>query len=123
MTFDNIPAALAYLRAGRLRALGVTSARRSSVLPDVPTIAEAGVPGYDISAWFGITAPAATPAEVIDRLNRDLQRTLHTAAVTERIEALGFDPAPGSADQFGTLIRNDLVRLGRIIRESGARAE
>ncbi len=123
MTFDNIPAALAYIRAGRLRALGVTSARRSSVLPDVPTIAEAGVPGYDISAWFGITAPAATPAEVIDRLNRDLQRTLHTAAVTERIEALGFDPAPGSADQFGTLIRNDLVRLGRIIRESGARAE
>ncbi len=123
MTFDNIPAALQYIRSGRLRALGVTSARRSSVLPDVPTIAEAGLPGYDISAWFGITTTAGTSPEVIERLNAETRRALANPGVIERIAALGFEVAGGSSEQFANLIRNDLTRLGRIIRESGARAE
>ena len=123
MTFDNIPAALQYIRNGRLRALGVTSARRSSVLPETPTIAEAGLAGYDISAWFGITTTAGTPRDVIERLNAETRKALANPSVVERIAALGFDPAGGSSEQFGNLIRNDLVRLGRIIRESGATAD
>jgi tripartite-type tricarboxylate transporter receptor subunit TctC len=123
MTFDNIPAAIQYIRSGRLRALGVTSARRSPVLPDVPTIAEAGLPGYDLSAWFGITTTAGTPVEIIDRLNAETRRALAAPAVAERIAGLGFEPAGGSVEAFRELIRNDLVRLGRIIRASGAKAE
>ena len=119
MTFDNIPVALPHIRSGRLRALGVTSARRSSLLPDVPTIAEAGLPGYEMTARFGLTAPARTPPEVIARLNAEVVRALQTPQLKERFAGLGFDTVGSSPEEFNRLVASEYQRLGKLIKEAG----
>ena len=119
MTFDNIPVALPHIRSGRLRALGVTSASRSPLLPDVPTIAEAGLPGYEMTARFGLTAPARTPADVIARLNAEVVRALQTPQLKERFAGLGFDTVGSSPEEFNRLVASEYVRLGKLIKEAG----
>jgi tripartite-type tricarboxylate transporter receptor subunit TctC len=119
MTFDNIPVALPHIRSGRLRALGVTSASRSPLLPDVPTIAEAGLPGYEMTARFGLTAPARTPADVIARLNTEVVRALQTPQLKERFTGLGFDTVGSSPEEFNRLVATEYLRLGKLIKEAG----
>lgn len=123
MTFDNIPVALPHIRSGRLRALGVTSARRSPLLPGVPTIAEAGLPDYEMTAMFGLTAPARTPADVIARLNAETVRALQTPQLKERFASLGFDTAGSSPEEYNRLVAAEYQRPGKLIREAGLKPQ
>lgn len=123
MTFDNIPAALPHIKAGKLRPLGVTSATRAAQLPDVPTIAEAGLPGYEMTGWFGLLAPAGTPREVIIRLNAETVKALGTPELRERFATLGFGPLGGTPEAFAAYIRSEADRLGQVIRAAGVKAQ
>lgn len=122
--FGSIGGSLPHIRSGRLRTLAVTGIKRSSALPAVPTIAEAGLPGYDITGWFGMLAPAGTPQDVVATLNREVNKTLQQADVKKRLlEAEGADPVPGSADEFAQFIGAELRKYAEIVRISGARLD
>jgi tripartite-type tricarboxylate transporter receptor subunit TctC len=121
--FENIVTVLPLARAGKLRALGVTTAKRSAAAPDIPTIAEAGVPGYDANAWFGIFAPAGTPQAIVDRLNTEIVKIVKLPETRERFLSLGAEPAGTSAAEFGAFFRNEVAKWGKVVKESGARVE
>ncbi len=120
MTFLSVPVAAGQIQAGQLRALGLTSARRLASLPDVSPIAEQGLPGFDVSAWFGLVAPAGTPQPVVDKLNRALQETLREPAVREKLEGQGMEILGGTPEAFERLIRSEIDRWGPVVRASGA---
>jgi tripartite-type tricarboxylate transporter receptor subunit TctC len=111
------------VRAGKLRGLAVTGNRRAGALPELPTIAEAGVAGYEVINWFGVIAPAATPKAITARLNADLNAALATRALVDSLHAQGADPAGGSAAEFAAMIRRDMVKWEKVVRESGARVD
>jgi tripartite-type tricarboxylate transporter receptor subunit TctC len=121
--FENIVTALPLARAGRLRSLGVTTATRSATAPEIPTIAEAGVPGYDANAWFGIFAPAGTPKAVIDRLNAEIVKIVKLPETRDRFLSLGAEPVGSTAEQFGAFFKNEVAKWGKVVKESGARVE
>jgi len=123
LMFDNLPSALANVQASRLRALAVTTKQRSPFLPALPTLAESGLPGFDIGTWFGVLAPAATPHDIVVALNAEIVRALNTAAVRERFAALGAVPAGGTAAQFAALIKTEIAKYEKIVRTSGAQAD
>ncbi|HZR69529.1 MAG TPA: tripartite tricarboxylate transporter substrate binding protein [Burkholderiales bacterium] len=123
ISFVNVAAVRPYLASGRLRALAVTSAGRSSVLPGIPTMAEAGLAGYDITGWQALFAPANTPKRIVDRLYTDVAKILRDPDVVDRIHALGADPGGMAPQDLAALVRADIPRLGRIVKESGARAD
>ncbi|NBS65122.1 MAG: tripartite tricarboxylate transporter substrate binding protein [Betaproteobacteria bacterium] len=123
MTFDNIPAAINHIRSGRIRAIAVTSPRRDRQLPDVPTIAEAGLAGYEIVAWFGLVAPAGTPADIIARLNADTLKTLKDPSVLDRLEKLGFEAVGNSPAEFAAYVRAQADTLGKVIRNAGIKPQ
>ena len=121
--FDNIPISLQQVRAGKLRALAVTGPNRSAVLPDVPTIAEAALPGYSVTSWFGLFAPAGTPAAIVARLNRETNKALAGKALHRQLTDQGIEPGSGTADQLAAHLRAELSRWKKIVAESGARVE
>jgi tripartite-type tricarboxylate transporter receptor subunit TctC len=121
--FSTMPAALAQVRAGRLRALAVSSARRAATQPDIPTIAESGVPGYDVTGWFGVLAPARTPASVVKRLNEEFARALATPEVRKRLAGEGLDPASSTPDAFAATIRSDIAKWNKVVTQAGIKAE
>lgn len=121
--FAPMNTVLAHIKSGKLRALGVASNKRFAYLPDLPTIAEAGVPGYYSDAWFGLVMPAGTPKEIVDKLNREVGKILAQADVKERLSAQGIEPSTTTPEEFAALIKTDLIRWAKVIRESGARAE
>ena len=123
LVFTAIATAQQYVRAGRLVALGVPGARRSAALPDVPTFAESGLPGFDVSSWTGIFAPASTPRPVIDKLQRELAAVLRTAFVRERYAVLGIEPVGNSPQEFGDQVRADLARWEKVVRAANVRLE
>ncbi|MDD2728124.1 tripartite tricarboxylate transporter substrate binding protein [Malikia sp.] len=118
--FDNMPSALQYVRAGKLNALGVTSAKRSPELPNVPTIAEAGVPGYEASSWFGLFVPAATPAPVQTRLHAALVKVLARPDVKKRMAEQGAEVVSEKPEQFAAFIQAESLKWGKVVRASGA---
>jgi len=120
---SSVPSALSQIRAGRLRAIAVTSAKRSPELPDAPTIAESGYGGFEANTWYGLLAPAGTPAPVIARLNAEVNRALRTPEVRERLASEGGEPLGGSPEQFASFLKAEHAKWGRVVRESGARAE
>jgi tripartite-type tricarboxylate transporter receptor subunit TctC len=122
MVFDSLTGPLPNIRAGKLRALGYTGAKRSSQLPEVPTATESGVPVV-YEAWNGMLAPAGTPPEAIAWLNREIAKAVASPDVRERLSGLGYDPVTNSSEQFATMIAADLERFGKIIREAGIRAD
>ena len=121
--FDNIVTTLPLARAGKLRPLAVTTATRSAAAPEIPTIAEAGVPGYDANAWFGVFAPAGTPQPVINRLNAEIVKIVKLPEMRERFLALGAEPVGSSAEQFGAFFRNEVAKWAKVVKESGARVD
>ena len=121
--FDNAPSALPNVRSGQLRAIAVTSAQRSPLLPDVPTVAESGYPGFDVQSWFGLAVPATTPKAVVDRLNAELNRALANADVRKVLIGLGATPDPGTPEQFRTFIASEVVKWRDVVKASGAKAE
>ena len=121
--FAPMNTVLAHIKSGKLRALGVASDKRFAYLPDLPTIAEAGVPGYYSDTWFGLVTPAGTPKEVVDKLNREVGKILAQADVKEKLSAQGIEPSATTPAEFAALIKTDLARWDKVIRDSGARAE
>jgi tripartite-type tricarboxylate transporter receptor subunit TctC len=119
----NILAALPHMRNGRILAHGVSSEKRSSVIPEVPTIAEAGVPGYEVVQWFGILAPAGTPPEVVKRLHAASVRALQDAQVKERFLADGGETVGNSPEEFARIIRTDFEKWGKLVKQAGIRVD
>ena len=121
--FDLLPSLLASIKAGKVRALGVTSAKRNAQLPDVPTIAESGVPGFEVTVWQGMCAPAAVPKPILTKLNADLVKALNTPDVQERLAEQGVDPAPTTPEQFAAFIKSETIKWAKVVKDSGATAE
>ncbi|MBM3341070.1 MAG: tripartite tricarboxylate transporter substrate binding protein [Betaproteobacteria bacterium] len=119
----TISTVIAHLRTGRLRALGVSSARRAQLLADVPTIAEAGVPGYEMSPWIGVYAPAHTPRAIIERLNAEANKALKHPDVAHSLTAQMLDPMPGTVEEFAQRIRADFEKYGKLIRAAGVKVD
>ncbi len=119
----NVLTALPYIKAGRLRALAVTSARRSAALPEVPTMAEAGLPGYESSQWYGVLAPAGTPRDIVIRLNAEIVRALQAADVRGRLAADGAEPVGGSPAEFAALIKSEISKWAKVAAAAGIRPE
>jgi tripartite-type tricarboxylate transporter receptor subunit TctC len=117
--FSPISAALPNVREGKLMALGVSTAKRSSALPSVPTIAEAGLPGFDYNLWVGMFAPAGTPADVVEKINKDVAQLLQTPEVKERLAALGAEPMPMSPAEFDRFVRREIDDSGKVIKAAG----
>ena len=122
MMFAPTVSAMPFVRQGKLRALAVTTARRSSSLPDIPTVAESGLPGYAFDSWFGILAPAGTPKEVVDTLNAEIGKALAAPDVRERLAAQGAEPKRSSPQEFASYIQAEIGKLAPVIRQSGALA-
>jgi tripartite-type tricarboxylate transporter receptor subunit TctC len=122
LSFNNIPESIGFVQAGKLRPLGVTTAKRSPVLPDVPTIAESGLPGYDTGVWWGFLAPAGLPAAVKARLAKDCAEVV-IASVRDRLLKIGAEPIGGSADEFDRLIRSDNEKWGPVIKAAAIKGE
>lgn len=121
--FDNMPSAIGHVRAGKLRALAVTTPKRSPALPDVPTIAEAGVPGYSATSWFGLLAPANTPAPVLAKLNASILKALADPDVKKKMAEQGAEPYGEKPEQFAEFIRSETAKWGKIVKQSGATAD
>jgi tripartite-type tricarboxylate transporter receptor subunit TctC len=119
----SVPTAISHIKSGKMRALAVTSAKRSVSLPDVPSINDAGYKGFDANTWFGLAAPAGTPASVIARLNSEVTRVLQMPDVREKIRAEGGDILGGTPEAFGNLIRTDVVKWGKVVKDSGAKVD
>ena len=117
------PAAVPQIRAGRIRPLAVTTAKRSASLPEVPTIAESGLPGFDAPAWNGVLVPARTPPAIIHKLHAEIVKDLKLPAVLERITALGFEPVGNTPEEFGLFLKAELAKWAKVARELGAKAE
>lgn len=123
LSFPVLSAAQPQVQAGKLRALGVTGSKRSPLMPDVPTIAEAGLPGYNFETWFMVFAPAATPQAIVDKLNVALNEALATPAIKNRMTREGFDPTPSSVEQARTKLEKDLPQWGKLIKDRGIKAD
>ena len=121
--FSPISAALPQVKEGRLLALGVSSAQRSSVLKDVPTIAESGVPGFDYNLWVGLFGPAGMPADLVDRINKDVQRALASPEIKERFANLGAEPMPMTPAQFKSFVRGEVDESSKIVKAAGIKAQ
>ena len=120
---DNIASAIPHMKAGKLRALAVTTATRSAVAPDVPTLAESGLPGYELSSWQAVFAPASTPAAIVDRLYTEITRIMKTPEMQKRFFDLGLDASGMPPSELLALIKSDVPRLGKVVKDSGARAD
>jgi tripartite-type tricarboxylate transporter receptor subunit TctC len=120
--FDNLPSSIGHIKAGKLRALGVTTAKRSSALPDVPTVADA-VPGYEASAWFGMGAPKGTPAAIVQKLNREINAALADPAMKAKLAELGGEPIASTPADFWKLHTAETEKWAKVVRASGAKAE
>jgi tripartite-type tricarboxylate transporter receptor subunit TctC len=123
MSFNNIPESIGQVQAGKLRPIAVTTATRSPVLPDVPTIAETGLPGYDTGVWWGFLAPAGLPADVKAKLAKDCAEAVQVPAVRERLLKLGATPIGGSPEEFDALIRSEHEKWGPVIKAAGIKGE
>ena len=123
LTFSSQPSTIPLIKEGRLRPLGITSAKRSAFTPDIPTIAEAGVPGYENTAWYGVIAPARTPAAVIARLNAELTKMLELPEIKAAIAAQSFEILTGNPAQFNDFIKAELLKWIKVVKDAGMRIE
>jgi tripartite-type tricarboxylate transporter receptor subunit TctC len=123
LMYDSVLTSVPHIKNGKIRALAVGSAKRSPLLPDMPTIAEAGLPGFEADTWFGIVAPAATPREIVSRLHTTLVKTIRDKEVTQRLLSQGMEPVLITPEQFAERIRQDYPRWGKLLKSAGIKAE
>jgi tripartite-type tricarboxylate transporter receptor subunit TctC len=119
MMFENIPTAMPHFKAGALRALAVTGAKRWPSLPEIPTIAESGLPGYELGGFYSLVAPAATPKPIVAKLNNELNRIISSPELRDRLLDQGFEPSPMTPEEFSTLIKTYIIKNAKIVKESG----
>jgi len=118
--FDSLSSSLPQIRGGKLRAIAMASARRSRILPEVPTVAEQGVPGFDVSVWYSVLAAAGTPAPIVQRLHAEFVRAMRAPEVKEKIEGYGYDIVGMTPAETDAFIRAEIVRWGKVVKDSGA---
>ena len=118
MLFRSIPFLVAPIQAGQLRALGVASAKRQPLLPDVPTMQETGVPDFEVNSWYGVCAPAGTPAALLDKLHADILAAMRVPEVERRLNELGMPPEPTTREEFDKFIRGEIARWAQVIRDA-----
>lgn len=123
LMFDNMPSVMPHVKAGRLQPIAVTTAKRSPALPNVPTIAEAGVPGYESTAWFGLWAPAGTPPAVLSKLHAEVAKVLKSPDVVERLSSQGAEPVIDTPEQFAAYIKAETAKWAKVVKESGAQVD
>ena len=123
MSFDVGVSSLPFVKAGRLRALAVTSPQRFSLMPELPTVAEAGVPNYDASVWFGLVAPAGTPSSITTKLSREIDRIMRLPEMRERFSIYAVDLTPNTPEEFGAMIKAEIAKWVRVLREAGIKPE
>ena len=123
MSFDSMQSVMPQIRVKRLRALGIAAAKRSPAAPDIPTISEAGLPGFELGSWYGLLAPANTPREIITRLHGELVKALAAPEVSERIKSFGAEPVGNTPEEFAAQIRSDIVKWAKVARAANVRAD
>jgi tripartite-type tricarboxylate transporter receptor subunit TctC len=123
LMFDNLPSSLGFIKAGKLRALAVTSTTRAAALPDVPTMVEAGVPGFEASSWFGILAPAGTPRDIVMRINGEVAKWLASPDARDKLSGQGAIPAGGAPEDFARHINAEMTKWAKVVKESGAKVD
>ena len=123
LMFDNLPTVLAHIRSGKLRALAVAGAKRARALPDLPTLAEAGVPNAEVGSWFGVLAPAGTPEAIVGALTREIGKALAADDAKGRLDAMGAEPTYLAPEEFARLIRADTEKWARLVKATGAQAD
>ncbi len=119
LNVSNLPASVQPVASGRLRAIAVTSAKRTPQMPNVPTVQEAGFPGYEVQSWYGVCVPSGTPAAILDKLNTDIHSVLRIPEIQQRLTELGIDIAPTSREEFDQFIRAEIARWARVIKDAG----
>lgn len=123
MTFNVITGTLPHAKSGKLRALAVSSAKRAEVAPEIPTVAESGVPGFEVLAWYNMFAPARTPRSIVNRVNAEINRMLQQPDVRERFRGLGVSPLSGTPEDLGNLLKSEITRYAKLIKEAGVKIE
>jgi tripartite-type tricarboxylate transporter receptor subunit TctC len=123
LVFVNIPPVLGHIRAGKLNAIAVTTLKRASVLPDVPTVAESGLRGYESTTWYGVLGPAGLPREIVTKLHSAIVSTIAVSEIRQRLIALGSEPETNTPEQFAGFIRSDIASWAKVVKSSGAKAE
>jgi tripartite-type tricarboxylate transporter receptor subunit TctC len=123
LVITNLPEQVGYIRSGRTRALGVSTAKRSPQFPDVPTIAEAALPGYEVTVWYGLCGPGGMPASLVEKMNADLQKAVASPETAKRLSDVGIEPAPGSPAQFTEFARAEVAKWAKVIKDANVRAE
>jgi len=123
LMFDNLPPSLPQIKGGKLRALAVTSATRAPALPDVPTVAESGLPGFEASSWFGLLAPAGTPPAIIAKINAEVAAWLASPEGKEKLASIGANAAGGSPEDFARHIQAETAKWAKVVKESGAKVD
>jgi len=121
--FDNTPNVLPHVKGGKLKALGVSSKTRSQFAPEIPTVDEAGVPGYDVTVWFGVLTVAGTPPDIVRRLNTEMVRILHSPEVKDRITKAGVDVVAGTPEHFSGYLKSEVARWAKVVQEAGIKAD
>lgn len=123
MMFDNMPSSLPLVREGKLRALGVTSAKRSPAAPDIPTIAEAGLPGFEAVSWFALYASPGTPRPIADKLQAEVAKILKSPEASKKLSDIGLEPSPGTAEELSAYQRTEITKWAKVVKDSGAKAD
>ena len=123
MIFDNTPNVLPHVKGGKVKAIAVTSLTRSQLAPEVPTVDESGVKGFEVSVWFGVVAPVSTPRDIVNRLNSEINKVISMPDVRQRFVNSGVTPVAGSAELFADHLRMEVAKWGKVVKATGARVE
>jgi tripartite-type tricarboxylate transporter receptor subunit TctC len=123
LTFDNLASMTPHVKGGRVRALGVTGTRRAPTFPELPTISEAGVPGYEVVTWSGVIVPSGVPNAIVQRLNKEINTAIASDAAKEKLGSIGYDLVGGSSEQFAQLIRKEIAKWADVVKRTGAKLD